>query len=188
MGRRRDARGWKPQVESLETLDLPSALPVSAVPPMARAAVHALFAPIRSPLTGSIQGYYAGGSLNREGGSGIRIAATGRLTQVGTVVITGSLQPAAFVARGTATGTLTVRNSQGSVTLALRGPIQPAFSALPDQLAFDVISGTGRYADLQATGTVSIQLGPDTDPGSSSRVSAGGPVSLSFHPGATLPT
>jgi hypothetical protein len=75
----------------------------------------------------------------------------------------GSLAGTGFIAEGHATGTLTLTNARGSVTLALTGPSQDGFSP-PGSGAytFAVRGGTGSYARTVGTGEVDLALGAGT--------------------------
>ena len=65
-----------------------------------------------------------------------------------------------FVRSSHATGTLTLRNSHGTVRLSLQGPTQTAFAPLPQHFHFVVVSGSGSYSHLHAAGTINVHLVP----------------------------
>jgi hypothetical protein len=59
-----------------------------------------------------------------------------------------------FIRSGRSTGTLTLTNSQGSVTLALTGPPQRGNSPLPGRYQFAITGGTGAFKSLSGGGTL----------------------------------
>jgi hypothetical protein len=79
--------------------------------------------------------------------------------------ISGSLYSVGFIARGHAGGELTFTNAKGSVTIELVGPEQPGFSPLPGTFHYTVKKGTGAYAHLTGSGSLSLKLSPTTDQG-----------------------
>ena len=65
-------------------------------------------------------------------------------------------------------GTLTLSDSQGTLTLKLTGPVQDPlpvwlqrFSSLPHQFAFEITGGTGAFANATGRGTAFLQLVAD---------------------------
>jgi hypothetical protein len=85
------------------------------------------------------------------------------LGQLGTVTLAGSLTGTGFIAQGHATGTLTLKNTRGSVTLTLTGAPEGGFQAPQSgTYTFAVESGTGAYARTVGTGKVDLALGSGT--------------------------
>jgi hypothetical protein len=64
-----------------------------------------------------------------------------------------------------ALGFLTFTNSQGSVTIGLTGPEQAGYSALPGTFSYSVEDGTGAYASLKGSGSLTLNLGPPSQVG-----------------------
>jgi hypothetical protein len=93
-------------------------------------------------------------------GVGSDLQGTAVLAALGQVTVTGSVHSVGFIVVGQATGQLTFSNASGSVTIALTGPPQPGFSALPQQFSYQVVSGTGAYAQLSDQGSLTLLLLP----------------------------
>jgi hypothetical protein len=88
------------------------------------------------------------------------IKGTAHLSRLGTVKVSGSLTGTGFIRQGHATGTLTLSNARGSVTLTLIGPSEGGFLAPGSgTYTFAVKSGTGAFAHAIGTGKVDITLG-----------------------------
>jgi hypothetical protein len=90
-------------------------------------------------------------------GTSYNLRGVGSFGAVGVATITGELHSVGFIMQGHATGTLTLTNARGSVTLELTGPTQPGFAPLPQQFTYQVVSGTGAFANLHASGTLQLQ-------------------------------
>ena len=79
-----------------------------------------------------------------------------------------------FIQPGQGGGTLTLSNSQGTLTLKLTGlfvdvpgPFQPDFSSLPDRFDrfdYEITGGTGAFANATGRGTASLHLQLGADP------------------------
>jgi hypothetical protein len=76
--------------------------------------------------------------------------------------IAGSLYSVGFIRTGHAVGELTFSNAKGSVTIELVGPEQPGFSPLPSKFSYTVEKGTGAYARLTGSGSLTLELSPIT--------------------------
>ncbi len=105
-------------------------------------------------LAGQGSGTFTQGFANPDVGGGTALTGAGNFKGLGDVTIDGTLHAVGFLANGHATGTVTFSNAQGSVTLALTGPQQPGFSPLPTKFHYQIISGTGAYANWQDQGTL----------------------------------
>jgi hypothetical protein len=88
---------------------------------------------------------------------------TAHLGQLGAFKVSGQLTGTGFILQGNATGTLTLKNARGSVSLALTGPPEGGFQAPGSgTYTFAVSSGTGAYAKALGTGKVDLELGSGT--------------------------
>jgi hypothetical protein len=102
-------------------------------------------------------GDYITGVKTSEGGTESRLYGEMYLVGVGQVSVTGTVWTVGTAA-GEGGGTITLRNDKGSITLALEGPEQAASSKLPKNFHFEVIEGTGAYANFRETGQIHLNL------------------------------
>ena len=116
--------------------------------------------PPPATLSGTIAGGYLAGAGNVATGARSDLVGIGYLTGLGESVLTGDLIATGQARSGHATGVLTLRDANGSVTLQLQGSEQGAFGHLPYRFHFTVGSGTGTFAHLHASGTATLQLMP----------------------------
>jgi hypothetical protein len=99
-------------------------------------------------------------------GTAYHLDGQGVFTTLGFATVTGDLHSVGFIAKGQATGTLTLTTAQGTVTLDLTGPTQSSFAPLPEQFTYQITAGTGAYANLQGQGTLDLHLvGSSATPG-----------------------
>jgi hypothetical protein len=122
--------------------------------------------PAVSPLSGQGTGTYTNpavpGALTVDGLTTYNFKGTANLAGMGQVHVTGTIHSVGFVITGQATGFLTFSNSRGSVTIALTGPLQAGFSALPTTFSYHVVAHTGAFAHLSAQGTLGLLVVPQT--------------------------
>ena len=109
-------------------------------------------------LAGTIKGTYTTPLALPDVGKTYAFSGSGTAGALGAVSVSGKVKLPGFVASGHATGTLTLSNSQGSVTLALTGPLEPGFGAFPATLSYTVTSATGAYFDNIASGIIAVTL------------------------------
>jgi hypothetical protein len=109
-------------------------------------------------LAGTASGTYFSPRFFPDAGNSYQLTGTGTFGRLGSVAVKGAVNGVGFIQSGHATGTLTLSNAKGSVTLYLVGPEQPGFSRPPEQFSYQVASGTGAYAHLHASGTLHLQL------------------------------
>ncbi len=135
---------------------LPSSLALHPPDPLPLPAVvqHA------HPLHGSGAGTYHQPAISIDAGTSFTLTGTADLGALGTFHVTGHVQGVGFLAQGRATGDLVLTSAHGSITLALHGPAQPGFSAVPAELVYAVSGGTGDYSHLSGYGTVGLRLTP----------------------------
>jgi hypothetical protein len=81
----------------------------------------------------------------------------GKVAPLGMVTISGSIQLPGSIANGRPTGTVTLTNARGSVTLQLIGPVQAELTATPSKFTYTVISGTGTYQGAKGSGHASLR-------------------------------
>jgi hypothetical protein len=126
--------------------------------PVIISSIHST-AKVYLPLAGTISGTYSiAPTTNPDAGKLYLFNGAGTAGMLGQVTAAGSIRTLGFVATGQATGTLTLSNSQGSVTLKMIGPSQPGFSNLPATLTYQITAATGAYYGDQGTGTIAVSL------------------------------
>lgn len=142
----------RPAVDSLETR---LALSQMSVMPM----VHTADVASATTLSNRSIAGQASGSVrhvlsNPDAGQSFNLSGSGRFKGLGTVRVSGTVHGTGFIMGGTSTGKVTLSNSKGSITLALTGPAQSGFSALPDSYQYVITGGTGAYRSLSGHGNV----------------------------------
>ena len=137
------------RLEELGSRVLPSASPLPAPP----APPQALAAPdFQAGLHGQGRGTYQTDAIISGAGRDYRLHGAADLAGLGRFALSGDAHAVGFIQRGHAGGELTFSNDRGSVTLALEGPEQPAFSPLPQTFSYRVTGATGGYAGLGGSG------------------------------------
>ena len=170
------ARRCRPQVEPLEERTVPSAVhgPAHAAPVAHHHHVKHRHhhAPQPAPpgqglgqvLSGQVSGTWTTQPGLPDTGTEQTLTGAGTVQPLGPVQATGTLHTPGFILRGETTGTLTLSNANGSVTLRLVGPPQPGFSGPPPTFTYTVVGGTGAYAGASGTGTVAFSEQPAQQP------------------------
>ena len=111
-------------------------------------------------LQGSASGHYIGNLLMVDAGVVDKLTGSARLKGHGSFSLTGVLQGVGFIFHGHATGQLVLSSTQGTITLALRGPVESGFQPLPSTFAYKISAATGAYQHLTGTGHVTVKLIP----------------------------
>jgi hypothetical protein len=142
-------------------------LPSTTLPaPSLAGALASTPQPAVSPLSGQGLGTYTNpavpGALTVNGLTTYNLKGTANLAGMGQVTVSGTIHSVGFVITGQATGFITFSNSRGSVTIALTGPLQAGFSALPPTFSYHVVAHTGAFANLSAQGFLALQVVPQT--------------------------
>jgi hypothetical protein len=151
-------------VERLDDRTLPSVSPwpgwLSAghwdgQPPWAEH-IHQQAAHHHLALQGAIAGTYTTVPTIPDTGMTQQLDGAGNVKPLGAVTAMGTIHMPGFIREGRATGTLTLTNAHGSVTLQLTGPLQPGFSPPPSTFHYQIVSGTGAYAGATGKGTITF--------------------------------
>jgi hypothetical protein len=151
------------QVELLDTRTLLSTLAPTPIatggdtPAMATVAVPSVTAPAAN-LGTTLRGDYHSTRSLPDTGSGYRVYASGRAGELGKVVVTGTFHTPGNVAGGSATGTLRVSVTGGTLYLDLTGPSQSGFSAMPEQFNYTVRGGMGKFQGATGSGVATVNL------------------------------
>jgi hypothetical protein len=117
-----------------------------------------LKAVIANKVLGQATGNYTVAAPTPDAGTGYNLSGTGTFAGLGSVTVAGTVQGVGLIQQGNAGGTLTLTNSQGSVTLQLTGPSQGGFSTLPPVFKYHIVSGTGAFSDAQGSGVLKLTL------------------------------
>jgi hypothetical protein len=157
----RNRHRFRPGADSLEAKASTSAITPRVVSEIAAASNQRA---INGKLTG---GYISTGEDLRpaDGTLPVRLNAAGLLTRVGRVTLAGTLDFGGFGLRGSPdiTGTVTLTNAAGSLTLRVTGT--GGHGPIPGHvfvLNAAVVGGTGAYANVRGIGTVTARFGADT--------------------------
>ncbi|HEY4329292.1 MAG TPA: hypothetical protein VGN88_06125 [Phycisphaerae bacterium] len=112
-------------------------------------------------LAGTIRGTYSVSTVKPDVGGSYQFLGTGNAGALGAVMASGMVSlPGLVSAAGHATGTLTLANAQGTVTLQLTGPVEAALGGFPATLTYTILHGTGAYAGASASGSIAVSFGP----------------------------
>jgi hypothetical protein len=122
---------------------------------------------LHSALHGQGSGQYSVSSPNPDIGHHVQLTGQVNLGDLGQFNLSGSVSSVGFVMSGRATGTLTLTNAQGTMTLSLIGRRQEGFAALPEKFGYTVTGGTGAYAKQAGQGELILQLQAQSSPSSS---------------------
>jgi hypothetical protein len=164
---------WRPQLESLESLNLLSG------PSAAASGVLAALAPTAAPateihLTGTVEGSYQLQIKNPDTGKDFTFLGSAKVMPLGQVTLIGSIHSPGNIANGHSTGLLVLWTPRGSVTLDVTGPPQNSTTPVPDVFNFKIAKAVGTFEGDTGTGYIDLVLGP-AKPAPSPTPSAGAP-------------
>ena len=108
-------------------------------------------------LNGEVSGSFSAHTFP-DVGTSYTLSGQGQVQPLGPTNVTGVVHSLGFIFQGHAGGTLTLSNSKGTLTLELTGPLQSGFSPLPNQFNYEIMGGTGDYANATGRGTASLEL------------------------------
>jgi hypothetical protein len=111
-------------------------------------------------LHGTGRGTYHGPQITIDAGTSFSLTGKTDLGGLGSFAVTGSVEGVGMIASGRATGELVLSNARGTISLALHGPVQAAFSQPPSDLVYSVTGGTGAYRHLGGYGVVAMHRIP----------------------------
>lgn len=115
-------------------------------------------------LSGTATGTYIRANGIPDTGATYQFTGSGKVSPLGADTVTGSLHTPGFILNGVDTGTLTLSNTKGSVTVSVSGPaVSPLATPVPLlNLTYTITGGTGSYKNLKGTGPVRMILIPNT--------------------------
>jgi hypothetical protein len=110
------------------------------------------------PLTGRGTGDYHSKRGNPDIGVTHTLAGTAHLQGMGDVKVAGTIHAPGFINSQTFTGTMTLRNAKGRVTVELTSfrPAGPA--GLPVWYRYHVVQATGAYKGMKDTGSLRVDV------------------------------
>ena len=150
----RESNRFRPTLNHLDDRTLPSAVAMPFGAAQTAVVNHA-----HHGLAGLSHGeFHRPAGIVVDGGITDTFHGWGVTADLGRVSVEGSVTGVGFIATGKATGTLTIANASGSVTVALDGPLQPGFSELPHYFHYHVIAGTGDFAHFHDDGTLRLDF------------------------------
>lgn len=155
----RDPARLRPSVEGLEAKTLLSSF-AGVMPHAAAVAAQVARATARAPLAGTVRGSYVERTANPDTGDAFSFGGSGRLTPLGSVVLTGTIRSPGFVANGHSTGTLVLRGAGGSLTLSVTGPPQDGNTPVPEVFHYTIAGGSGHYKGDTGGGYIDLTLTP----------------------------
>lgn len=119
-------------------------------------------APSLGGLNGQTSGHYFVTNKNpwiSDQPAEFRLRGSGDVQHMGRVSVRGKLTVGGFIAPGTPqSGTITLSNARGSVTLTIEGQLVNALDGSTTVNAI-VSKGTGRYANLRGLGDARLEFG-----------------------------
>lgn len=159
----RSSRSFRPCADSLEVRALTSAVSLRAAPE-----ISLLAKPNRLAITGTLKGNYmsTGGDMRAaDAPLPVRLNASGKLTRLGRATLSGTLEFGGFLLAGRPdiSGSVTLANARGSVTLRLTG--SGGNGQIPGSrfvLDASIVSGTRAFTHVRGIGTVTACFGKDT--------------------------
>ena len=156
-------QAFRPQATELESKLLLS-LTSTPPPPTAEVSILSSGRAALPVTTGAIAGRYFAAEDNRAADAPLHVLlnGTGRVAGLGRVKLAGSLDLGGFRRTGSndVTGTLTLSNARGTVTLRLTG--SGGFAEVPNGqfvTAASIVRGTGAFANVRRIGTVTVNFG-----------------------------
>jgi hypothetical protein len=137
-------------------------------------------------LTGTATGTYTRAAGIPDTGATYHFTGSGKISPLGADTVTGSLHTPGFILNGVDTGTLTLSNAKGTVTVSLSGPAaNPSATPVPMlNLTYTITGGTGSYKNVKGTGPVRMILIPNTIlPPTAVGITQTGHFTFTFMPG-----
>lgn len=146
-------------------------------------------------LLGTANGTYSNLSVHIGGGQSYHLGGSAAVGLLGQVDVEGTIKAVGAVVKGTATGTITLSNKSGQITLGLTGPLQSGLSPLPATFQYTITSSSGAYQGLTSSGQVRLSLStstpilsiPNNGQATPPIVLAGGKFYMTIVPSVSLP-
>lgn len=113
----------------------------------------------RLALNGTLQGTYTNTLANPDVGRSYVLSGSGNVRPLSAVEAQGTLTAPGFVAHGRTSGTLTLSDARGTITLRLMGGPQRGFSNLPQHFHFTILHISGHLPHKHGSGTAILTLG-----------------------------
>lgn len=158
---------FRPTLEELNVRTVPSSGLTAPPSGMATAQVS----PLPShPYQGNGEGQYIlSGTV---AATKFQLSGRLKLTGFGEFLADGWVQGPGSNEGGRATGRLTLTDYKGTMTIELHSGVRPAYSAIPPELVYSIVGGTGAYANARGYGIAGFSFAP-------------APTAVGLHPGGT---
>lgn len=159
----RPLRNFRPGEELLESRSL-----MSAGLSQPAAMVSSFYSSSRARFSSALSGSFLSTAEDNRPADGtlpVALNATGNVRGLGRVTLTGTLDFGGFRLADAPdiTGTLTLTNARGSITLQFTGKGgQGALENRAFEMDASIIRGTGQFTNLRGIGTASVRFGPNT--------------------------
>jgi hypothetical protein len=111
-------------------------------------------------LIGTIHGTETRFLSNPDVGAPYRWKGQGTVAPLGTVHGAGANHGLGFISQGQATGTITLSNKNGTITLTITYDETRGFAPLPRHGIYTIVSGTSAYAHASGSGSLTRVVGP----------------------------
>ena len=108
---------------------------------------------IKLALSGRVTGTWQSVMTNPDAGKEQSLTGSGTVAPLGPTQASATLHAPGFIASGRTTGTLTLTGDKGTVTLALKSPVEKGFGAIAANYSFKITGGTGVYKGATGKGT-----------------------------------
>jgi hypothetical protein len=131
-------------------------------------------------LKGTIKGVGIRRMSNPDTGALYRWSGNGSILPLGTVVGKGSNRGVGFVRAGNPTGTMTLTGAHGSITLTVTYDQTASFAPLPAHGTYTITGGTGRYAGVRGSGSITRHQGACAGGSSTGQCPAGATYRVTY--------
>lgn len=164
----RPKRRMRPGIDALESKLLLSQAPARLPAPVVQEFQRRHHAPGAEgvALRGAVDGTFSSSDGIPDAGAMQTLQGAGAVAPLGTVRVRGELSLPGFILHGRSTGSFTLTNSAGSVTIHVTGEAHGGRGTLPHTTVgrFTIIGGSGAYAAAAGSGRAVLTETPERRP------------------------